>query len=72
MSDGIPAFPVQVSDVAGFVYSAEDMTLRDRFAVRLMTLVFRENSAFYDDNWMAVKAYELADAMLKARTRNPK
>lgn len=61
---GGPAFPAKDSDG----YWAEGMTLRDYFAAKAMQGICT-NSAL--GNWsakiIAREAYEIADAMLKAR-----
>jgi hypothetical protein len=67
---GGPAYPTR--NYAAIVpistgYS-EGMTLRDYFAGKAMQgLLLDDNGDFSDRNWLAEKAYEFADAMLKAR-----
>ncbi len=65
---GGPAFPVADKD-AGVVYAG--MTLRDYFAAKAMQaaiVVFADEPAELPiPNGIAAKAYEVADAMLKAR-----
>ena len=57
-----PAFPVPNLE---FDSEFNGMTLRDYFAAKAMTVLMQnEHSTFKDD---AQYAYEVADAMLKAR-----
>ena len=61
---GGPAFP---SPTDGMLDN-EGMTLRDYFAAKAMLVGSSANkSPAYDDETRAKYAYELADAMLKAR-----
>lgn len=54
---GGPAFPTEIY---------EGMTMRDYFAAKAMQAMVNE----YDDfNYMAGLSYEIADAMLEARTK---
>ena len=55
--NGGPAFPSHLGAVHG-------MSLRDYFAAKAMQPMVNE---YYDFNLMARTAYEIADAMLKAR-----
>jgi hypothetical protein len=78
MSDntGGPAFPTEVVTTNdGWIHSG--MTLRDYFAAKAMQAVYAKNwDMFMDETYetpeeavkgVALDAYELADAMLKAR-----
>ena len=61
---GGPAFP---PSNPGY---AQGMTLRDYFAAKAMqSLIINsdERSAFEADLWVGDRAYEIADAMLRAR-----
>jgi hypothetical protein len=67
MTKNIPAFPVFPETGAGHASAFQGMTLRDYFAAKAM-------QGFMGSSWnvksfeeMATKAYELADAMMKAR-----
>lgn len=62
----VPAFPLQ------YVHADEDaqyngMTLRDYFAAKAMQGLIPPHGYNYSPEAKAVAAYELADAMLKAR-----
>lgn len=65
INNGGPAFPTTDFTHAGQVIpGSEGMTLRDYFAAKAMQPMVNE----YDDfNLMARTAYDMADAMLKAR-----
>lgn len=66
MKDGGPAFPTNTLHVP-FGESSDPkyqgMTLRDYFAAKAMTMLRSDGNA----GWNACRAYEMADAMLKAR-----
>ena len=75
MKDGGPAFPAQHYDLAE---GEHGMTLRDYFAAKALPIAYSHFSrdldgGGYDAKWephiglWAEAAYELADAMLKAR-----
>jgi hypothetical protein len=59
-----PAFPV--CDAAR-IHELQGMTLRDYFAAKAMQGLLFGNYDFADRNRIAEKAYDFADAMLKAR-----
>jgi hypothetical protein len=67
---GGPAFPHEVTSM-----THSGMTLRDYFAAKAMPSVYKEyaecarNTGWDEDwrMWVALDAYALADAMLKAR-----
>ena len=64
---GGPAFPSHGS--MGEVVQ-EGMTLRDYFAAKAMQVVLYQCDCFPDEDWrmgVALDAYKMADAMLKAR-----
>lgn len=80
--DGGPAFPAVFSEFCSHretltdVYSAGGMSLRDYFAAKAMPELLRDKFAQKDHRdqsivfsflGLAETAYELADAMLKAR-----
>jgi len=57
-----PAFPHRTGSYG--------MTLRDYFAAKAMqAVVTSPNLAVFDDDAIAVGAYKIADAMLKAREK---
>lgn len=58
---GGPAFPVP--DIDGSAV-CEGMTLRDYFAAKALAVIYMDAD---DDEHSAQRAYEMADAMLKAR-----
>jgi hypothetical protein len=61
---GGPAFPIE-SDVIGHWSGLE---LRDYFAAKAMEGVISTNTSFlHNPEQLAAKAFEFADAMLKAR-----
>ncbi len=67
---GGPAFPRPFS--GGTQYAQEGMTLRDYFAAKAMQIVLYQCDFFPDTDWrdgVAMDAYKMADAMLKARER---
>lgn len=64
IKDGGPAFPVHERDWPG-------MTLRDYFAAKAMQGMLAtdgETNGYYEPAMVAEKAYQVADAMLQART----
>lgn len=62
---GGPAFPTENERQTGAnSYHYEGMTLRDYFAAKALTVIYMDAD---DDEHAAQRAYELADAMLKAR-----
>jgi hypothetical protein len=66
INDGGPAFPV-FPETGGWIRSAfQGMTLRDYFAARAMqSLLIVDGTTHFDIR--AKEAYDVADAMLKAR-----
>lgn len=62
INNGGPAFPVEVLDK-----QRNGMTLRDYFAAMAMQAVIEKRSGI--PNQEAQFAYEIADAMLKARQK---
>ena len=69
--DGGPAFPVNTANEgdARACYPSYGMSLRDYFAATAMQSI-RADESFalrHDPDQVADRAYELADAMLKAR-----
>lgn len=71
LDDGGPAFPIiaHADAEAGRVYLTQQiMTLRDHFAGQLAPSIALRY-AFPDPARIADEAYEMADAMLKARAR---
>lgn len=66
--DGGPAFPFPTFNTGNgtrFVGST-GMPLRDYFAAKALAVIYMDAD---DDEHSAQRAYELADAMLKARAR---
>ena len=65
VSMNIPAFPIQD---AYSMSTEQGMTLRDYFAAKAMqSLIIAEHSKNEFNEIQAVMAYEVADAMMKAR-----
>ena len=67
MSDktGGPAFPTPAHNLQN-----DGATLRDYFAAKAMQIVLYQCDCFPDQDWrdgVAMDAYKMADAMLKAR-----
>jgi hypothetical protein len=60
-----PAFPHTIEHLHEPVTTG--MTLRDYFAAKALQGLLSESYDFSDRNRIAVKAYDFADAMLKAR-----
>ena len=63
----LPAFPQQVQVAADGTTWFDGMTLRDYFEAKAMQGMLFGNYDFADRNRIAEKAYDVADAMLKAR-----
>lgn len=61
INDGGPAFPTEFTGYPG-------MTLRDYLAAKAMQGI-SANGAWGDSNSVAVKAYQIADAMLAEREK---
>ena len=61
---GGPAFPQSIREIDGSTTYWHGMTLRDYFAAKAMQEFCKE---FNDDAHLAKIAYQIADAMLKAR-----
>jgi hypothetical protein len=64
---GGPAFPTPAHNLQN-----DGMTLRDYFAAKAMQIVLYQCDCFPDTDWrdgVAMDAYKMADAMLKARGR---
>ena len=69
INTGGPAFPTEYRDDARLPCS-EGMTLRDYFAAKAMQANLTVIREFPDEHWrmgLALDAYAMADAMLKAR-----
>jgi hypothetical protein len=66
MNTGGPAFPTGIitDDKGVIIGGSNGMTLRDYFAAKAMQEFCKE---FNDDTQLAKVAYQIADAMLKAR-----
>ena len=62
-----PAFPTEVWDDEGVPQHTQGMTLRDYFAAKAMQNVFNTGGNDYERQYIAMHAYKMADAMLKAR-----
>jgi hypothetical protein len=78
MSANEPAFPVSTKlQDRGFghqdgpsTWQFAGMTLRDYFAAKAMPVCLSDTESFPDETWrigVALEAYKMADAMLKAR-----
>lgn len=65
METGGPAFPIFDSHRSQRI--ADGMTLRDFFAAKFMQGACANPDRLYSDEHLAKEAYEMADAMLKAR-----
>jgi len=66
--NGGPAFPTKVYDVEREqLIREEGMTLRDYFAAKAMLGIMFDPGDVYTNENIALNAYEVADAMLKAR-----
>ena len=67
-NDGGPAYPVNSDNHAPI--ASTGMTLRDHFAAKAMEVDYTLAKNFTDPDWrynIALDAYRMADAMLKAR-----
>lgn len=70
---GGPAFPeAGLSGLPNgeFIHGQSGMSLRDYFAAKAMQVELAQCKEFPDENWrhgIALDAYAMADAMLKAR-----
>jgi hypothetical protein len=65
MSDihtGGPAFPCTQEN-----WDASGMTLRDYFAAKAMAVDMADGVHEDEFNWVALRAYKMADAMIKAK-----
>jgi hypothetical protein len=62
-----PAFPHTIEHLHEPVTTG--MTLRDYFAAKALQGLLSDSYDFSDRNRIAVKAYDFADAMLKAREK---
>ena len=67
--DNPPAFPL-VSDIIGH---CEGMTLRDWFAGQALAGMLASEAGIppYANSWAAERAYQMADAMLAERAKEP-
>lgn len=74
INDGGPAFPTYESNGEGHLYcSGGGMSLRDYFAAKAMQANLTVIREFPDEHWrmgLALDAYQMADAMLKAREQS--
>lgn len=64
INDGGPVFPSEIGT------TSKGMTLRDYFAAKAMEVDYKLAKHFTDPDWrygIALDAYKMADAMLKAR-----
>ena len=64
INDGGPVFPSEIGT------TSKGMTLRDYFAAKAMEVDYTLAKNFTDPDWrynIALDAYRMADAMLKAR-----
>ena len=64
---GGPAFPALLDDGYGNKFANEGMTLRDYFAAKAMHAILSDPDFSAGDSKLAGYAYNVADAMLKAR-----
>jgi hypothetical protein len=62
-----PAFPIFPGTGGGHTAAFKDMTLRDYFAAKAMQNVFMTGGDDDERRYIAMHAYKMADAMLKAR-----
>lgn len=69
--NSIPAFPCnELYDKRGVVHRSPGMGLRDYFAAKAMQVDYQQIKDCSDPYWreyLAIDAYKMADAMLKAR-----
>ena len=66
--NGGPVFPSEIGTIS------KGMTLRDYFAAKAMEVDYTLAKSFTDPDWrhnIALDAYKMADAMLKARGDTP-
>jgi len=72
IEDAGPAFPAAYTGQHGLPTRAEGMTLRDYFAAKAMQadLEYQGLEGREDLVHAALMAYEMADAMIKAREKN--
>ncbi len=75
-NDGGPAFPIPLQPGQGWQGMApcDGMTLRDYFAAKAMQVDYTLAKKYTDPDWrygIALDAYKMADAMLKARGDAP-
>ena len=64
INDGGPVFPCEIGTIS------KGITLRDYFAAKAMEVDYTLAKNFTDPDWrygIALDAYKMADAMLKAR-----
>ena len=61
------AFPTTNHNYGDGMYASEGMTLRDYFAAKAMAAYWSDSNVAVDQKTAAAWAYEMADAMLKAR-----
>jgi hypothetical protein len=64
---GGPAFPVQSVYIEDQETNSHGMTLRDYFAAKAMHSFTTTDRMLWSNERMSAEAYDLADAMLKAR-----
>jgi len=64
-----PAFPVFPETSGGHAAAFQGMTLRDYFAAKAMQGFLATVKVGCPDDLIAIDAYNLADAMLKAREK---
>ncbi len=62
-----PAFPVLIVDRPKELTHFNGMTLRDYFAAKAMQSFTTTDRMLWSNERMAAEAYDVADAMLKAR-----
>ena len=71
--DNPPAFPYSIHMKGGDKLSFSGMTLRDYFAAKALPWCLEEFGGNPDDvTQYAAAAYQIADAMLREREREPK
>ena len=66
---GGPAFPTEVWDAEGIPQHTEGMTMRDYFAAKAMQAYWSDPDVADDLSTAAMWAYDMADAMMKARNQ---
>lgn len=68
INNGGPAFPFTEHNANGGLYREQPgMTLRDYFAAKTMQAIITGETKRLSATFVAQSAYELADAMLRAR-----